>query len=189
MTLDRSGIRDVEDDTRPAKNPRARWSLWSRWWKVGESRAPRRTVVSASLTTTVALTVLVAVGMITDQTVLIPPLAATTAIITVTPGSPLAQPRHVLGGHLLSCLVCFTVLALGWHGPWAAAVACGAACGLGLLFKVAHPPAMATVVMIMLTEPRATLFTALLATGAALLVLVQLISSRLQREVYPTTWW
>ncbi|MFE4372992.1 HPP family protein [Streptomyces sp. NPDC056835] len=186
MTPNPSGTRETEDDTRPAKMPRARWA---RWWRVGEPRPPRRTVVSASVTTSVALTVLVAVGTLTHQTVLIPPLAATTAIVTATPGSPLAQPRHVLGGHLLSCLVCFTVLALGWHGPWAAALACGAACGLGLLFKVAHPPAMATVVMIMLTEPRATHFTALLATGATLLVLVQLVSSRLQREVYPTTWW
>jgi CBS-domain-containing membrane protein len=131
----------------------------------------------------------VLVGILLHQAVLIPPLAATTAIVTSTPGSPLAQPRHVIGGHMLSCLVCYAVLALGWHGPFAAAVACGVACGVVLLCKAAHPPAMATAVMIMVTEPHAAGFVPLLATGAALLVLVQLISSRLQREKYPTTWW
>ncbi|MFD3456132.1 HPP family protein [Streptomyces sp. NPDC058691] len=141
------------------------------------------------MTTSVGLTVLVAVGVLLHQTVLVPPLAATAAIVTATPASPLAQPRHVLGGHMLSCLVCFTVLAFGWRGPWAAAVACGIACGLVLVLKAAHPPAMATAVMIMLTHPPAHRFVPLLAAGLVLLIVVQTVSSRLQREVYPQTWW
>lgn len=48
---------------------------------------------------------------------------------------------------------------------------------------------MATAVMIMLTEPRADHFVPLLAAGASLLVLVQLVSSRVQHEEYPTSWW
>ncbi|MEV0037094.1 HPP family protein [Streptomyces sp. NPDC050804] len=150
---------------------------------------PGRTVAWAAGTTSVGLAVLVGVGALTHQTVLIPPLAATTAIVTATPDSPLAQPRHVIGGHMLACLVCFGVLALGWHGPWAAAVACGAACGLTLVLKAAHPPAMATAVTVMLTDPPAHRFVPLLAAGAVLLVLVQMVSSRLRRAVYPTSWW
>ncbi|WP_066956665.1 HPP family protein [Streptomyces lushanensis] len=146
-------------------------------------------VASAAVTTSFGLAVLVAVGTLTHQTVLIPPLAATTAIITATPESPLAQPRHVIGGHLLSCLVSFGILALGWHGPWAAAVACGAACAFALVVRASHPPAMATAVMIMLTDPPADRFVPLLTAGAVLLILVQMVSSRLQREVYPTAWW
>ncbi|SCF79095.1 HPP family protein [Streptomyces sp. MnatMP-M17] len=163
-----------------------------RFIRDGEGRkVPARPAraVSAAVTTSLGLAVLVAVGTLTHQTVLIPPLAATTAIITATPESPLAQPRHVIGGHLLSCLVSFGILALGWHGPWAAAVACGAACGFALVVKTAHPPAMATAVMIMLTGPPAGRFVPLLVVGAVLLVLVQMVSSRLRREVYPTSWW
>ncbi|MDX3072786.1 HPP family protein [Streptomyces sp. MI02-7b] len=164
-------------------------SVPARWWKTAEPRPARRTVVSAAVTTSVGLAVVVAAGTLLHQTVLVPPLAATAAIVTATPGSPLAQPRHVLGGHMLSCLVCFVVLALGWHGPWAAAAACGIACGLVLVLKAAHPPAMATAVMIMLTDPPAHRFVPLLAAGLALLVGVQMVSSRLRREVYPTAWW
>jgi CBS-domain-containing membrane protein len=160
-----------------------------RWRKPDEPRLPRRTVASAAITTSVGLAVLVAMGTLAHQSVLVPPLAATMAIVTATPDSPLAQPRHVIGGHMLSCLVCFTVLALGWHGPWAAVVACGIACGLVLILKAAHPPAMATAVMIMLTSPPADRFVPLLAAGAVLLVVVQMISARLQRGVYPTSWW
>ncbi|MGW5057321.1 HPP family protein [Streptomyces sp. NPDC004096] len=154
----------------------------------GASRLPPRTV-AAALTTSVGLAVLVALGALMHQTVLVPPLAATMAIVTATPESPLAQPRHIIGGHMLSCLVCFAVLTLGWRGPWAAVVACGVACGLVLVLRAAHPPAMATAVMIMLTEPRATRFVPLLAAGAALLVAVQMVSARLRREVYPVFWW
>lgn len=173
----------LDVSTHPPKRPPIRW------WKSDEPQLPPRTVASAAITTSVGLALLVAVGALTHQTVLVPPLAATMAIVTATPGSPLAQPRHVIGGHMLSCLVCFTVLALGWHGPWGAVVACGIACGLVLVLKAAHPPAMATAVMIMLTDPPATRFVPLLAAGAVLLVMVQMVSARLQREVYPTSWW
>ncbi|WP_369251686.1 HPP family protein [Streptomyces sp. R41] len=168
---------------RPAKRPAIRR------WKSDELRLPWRTVASAAITTSVGLAVLVAAGTLTHQTVLVPPLAATMAIVTATPDSPLAQPRHVIGGHMLSCLVCFAVLALGWHGPWAAAVACGIAYGLVLVLKAAHPPAMATAVMIMLTSPPAGRFVPLLAAGAVLLVVVQMVSARLQRGIYPISWW
>jgi CBS-domain-containing membrane protein len=150
---------------------------------------PHGKAVAAALTTSAGLAVLVTIGTYLHQTVLIPPLAATMAIVTATPDSPLAQPRHVLGGHMLSCLICFAVLAFGWHGPWAAVVACGIACALVHMLKATHPPALATSVMIMLAEPSARHFVPLLAAGAALLVCVQMVASRLQRQVYPVAWW
>ncbi|MEV7344148.1 HPP family protein [Streptomyces sp. NPDC093544] len=184
MASDAPEIPEVVDvHARPANHPA------NRWWKPDEPRSPRRTVASAAITTSVGLAVLAAVGSLTHQTALVPPLAATMAIVTATPHSPLAQPRHVIGGHMLSCLVAFAVLALGWRGPWAAAVACGIACGLVLILKTAHPPAMATAVMIMLTHPPLTPFVPLLAVGAVLLIAVQMVSARLQQEVYPTSWW
>lgn len=173
----------VDAPARPAKRSAIRR------WKPDEPGPPRSAVASAAITTSVGLALLVALGALAHQSVLIPPLAATMAIVTATPDSPLAQPRHVIGGHMLSCLVCFAVLALGWHGPWAAAVACGIACALVLVLKAAHPPAMATAVMIMLTSPPAGRFVSLLAAGALLLVVVQMVSARLQRGVYPTSWW
>ncbi|MEV6053446.1 HPP family protein [Streptomyces sp. NPDC052107] len=173
----------VDAPTRLAKRPPIRRRTPE------EARHPPRTVAAAAITTSVGLAMLVAVGALMHQTVLVPPLAATMAIVTATPGSPLAQPRHIIGGHMLSCLVCFAVLTFGWHGPWAAVVACGIACGLVLVLKAAHPPAMATAVMIMLTDPPATRFVPLLAAGAVLLVVVQMVSARLQREIYPTSWW
>jgi CBS-domain-containing membrane protein len=180
VTYDVPEMSEVVDvPVRPAKRS------WARWWKPDEPPVPGRTVASAAVTTSVGLAMLVAVGALTHQTVLVPPLAATTAIVTATPNSPLAQPRHVIGGHMLSCLVGFAVLALGWHGPWAAAVACGIACGLVLVLKAAHPPAMATTAMIMLTDPPADRFVPLLAAGTVLLVAVQMVSARLQREVTP----
>lgn len=184
MASDAPGMPEALDvSTRPPKRPPIRWR------KPDEPQLPPRAVASVAITTSVGLALLVAVGALTHQMVLVPPLAATMAIVTATPASPLAQPRHVIGGHMLSCLVCFTVLALGWHGPWAAVVASGIACGLVLALKAAHPPAMATAVMIMLTDPPATRFVPLLAAGAVLLVMVQMVSARLQREVYPTSWW
>ncbi|GAA3830355.1 HPP family protein [Streptomyces chiangmaiensis] len=183
MAYDVPGMPEAVDaPPRPTKrSPARRWTPDKPW-------LPPRSV-AAAITTSVGLAVLVGVGALMHQAVLVPPLAATMAIVTATPDSPLAQPRHIIGGHMVSCLVCFAVLTLGWHGPWAAVLACGIACGLVLVLRAAHPPAMATAVMIMLTEPRAPRFMALLAAGAVLLVAVQMVSARLRREVYPVFWW
>ncbi|MEU4098829.1 HPP family protein [Streptomyces sp. NPDC026673] len=183
MAAEAPGVAEDVAASRPAK-PTSK-----RRWKRDRPRLPPRTIAAAAVTTSAGLALLVALGALTHQTVLVPPLAATMAIVTATPESPLAQPRHVIGGHMLSCLVCFLVLALGWHGPWAAVVGSGIACGVVLVLKAAHPPAMATAVMIMLTDPPVTRFVPLLAAGAVLLVAVQMVSARLRREVYPTSWW
>ncbi|NEE22746.1 HPP family protein, partial [Streptomyces sp. SID7499] len=80
------------------------------------SKAPPRPALPfvsvATLGGTVALVLLVAIGYALDQTVLIPPLAASAALVFAAPTLPLAQPRNVIGGQLVSALVGFAVLAV-----------------------------------------------------------------------------
>lgn len=108
------------------------------------SKAPPRpslpSVSVATLGGTVALTLLVAVGYALDQTVLIPPLAASAALVFAAPTLPLAQPRNVIGGQLVSALVGFAVLAVAGSSVWASAVAGGLAIGAMALARTAHSP-------------------------------------------------
>jgi CBS-domain-containing membrane protein len=59
--------------------------------------------------------------------------------------SPLAQPRNLMGGHVLSALVGVTAFKLLGHQPWlASALAVATAIALMHLTKTLHPPGGAT---------------------------------------------
>ena len=100
-----------------------------------------------------ALATLAAVGMLTGLPLLFPPLAASMALIAAGSALPLAQPRNVIGGHVVSALVGFTAVALIGSGVAAAAVAGAAALGAMLLLRLSHSPAVGTAVIVGATAP------------------------------------
>ena len=80
-----------------------------------------------------------------DLVLLIGSFGATAVLIYGAIRSPLAQPRNVLGGHVLSA--CIGVTAYQWLGtyPWlAAAVAVSTSIALMHLTRTLHPPGGAT---------------------------------------------
>ncbi|WP_306323857.1 MULTISPECIES: HPP family protein [unclassified Streptomyces] len=158
------------------------------------SRAPARAAAPfigiATLGGVVALTLLVALGSALDQTVLIPPLAASAALVFAAPALPLAQPRSVIGGQLISAVVGFLVLPLGGSSFWSAAVAGGLAIGAMALARTPHSPAAATSVIVVLSEPDTVLFLSLLLLGTVVLVAVGIAAGRTGKTArYPTYWW
>ncbi|PYC66577.1 HPP family protein+B94, partial [Streptomyces tateyamensis] len=91
-----------------------------------------------------ALLLLVGVGVVLRQPLLIPPLAASAALVHGAPALPISQPRNLVGGQLLSAVTGYAVLAVTGRGPWGAALAGGLALGAMLLARVPHSPAAAT---------------------------------------------
>ena len=81
---------------------------------------------------------------------LMAPFGATTVLVFGVPQSPLAQPRNVICGHLLSAIigVCFAQY-VGVY-PWSMALATGLAIMVMLATKTTHPPAGADPMLIML---------------------------------------
>ncbi|WP_434096599.1 HPP family protein [Streptomyces nitrosporeus] len=158
------------------------------------SKAPARPalpVVSvATLGGVTALVALVALGVLLDQTVLIPPLAASAALVFAAPALPLAQPRSVIGGQLVSAVVGFVCLAVGGSSVWTSAVAGGLAIGAMALARTPHSPAAATAVIVVVTQPSTMLFLLLLLLATAVIVGVGILAGRSGRTPrYPTYWW
>ncbi|MET8508231.1 HPP family protein [Streptomyces sp. NPDC004787] len=150
---------------------------------------PRPRVLLASTAVSVtALLLLVAVGSALHQPLLIPPLAASMALVAGAPDLPLAQPRSVVGGQLLSALTGFAVLAVAGPGPWGAAVAGGLALGVMAAARTPHSPAAATAVIVALQHPPFVPFVALLALATVLLVATGLAGARLSGRRYPAYW-
>jgi predicted component of type VI protein secretion system len=103
-------------------------------------RPAARSVAMSTATSLTGLMALVVLGALTGQPLLIPPLAASMALIAAGTALPLAQPRNVIGGQLVSALVGFAVLGVVSHGVWAAGLAGGLALGAMLLLRVSHSP-------------------------------------------------
>ncbi|WP_030685031.1 HPP family protein [Streptomyces globisporus] len=148
---------------------------------------PRTALTSAGVSVT-ALLLLVALGTLLHQPLLIPPLAASMALVAGAPDLPLSQPRSVVGGQLLSALTGFAVLTVAGPGLWGAAVAGGLALGVMMLARTPHSPAAATAVIVALQDPPFRSFLGLLALASLLLVAVGLGAGRATGRAYPVYW-
>jgi len=157
------------------------------------SAAPPRPQSKSTLLSTLiilgALATLAAVGMLTGLPLLFPPLAASMALIAAGSALPLAQPRNVIGGHVVSALVGFTAVALIGSGVAAAAVAGAVALGAMLLLRLSHSPAVGTAVIVGATAPSAPVFLEVLVLAALILVAFGMVGARLEGKQYPVYWW
>ncbi|MEU9862442.1 HPP family protein [Streptomyces sp. NPDC047971] len=158
-------------------------------------RAPARPTPAAAFhsvsAATAVLLTLVAIGAALHEPVLIPPLAASAALVHAAPTLPLAQPRSVVVGHLLGAAVGYAALATGGSNAWVAAVAAGLALALTTFARTPHSAACATAVVIVLQTPEPTRFVPLLFGSTVLLVLTGYAGSRIRRGSprYPAYWW
>ena len=164
---------------------------WKKRWprSAAPARPTPRSTVIATLTILAALGTLAAVGGLTHLPLLFPPLAASMALIAAGTALPLAQPRNVLGGHVVSALVGFAAVALIGSGGWAAALAGACALGAMLVLRISHSPAVATAVIVGATDPSVLQLTELLVLAAVILVAFGIVGARLDGKKYPVYWW
>nr|WP_241726849.1 HPP family protein [Dietzia sp. SLG310A2-38A2] len=119
---------------------------------------------------------------------LIPPMAASMALIAGAPSLPLSQPRHVVGGQMVSATVGVTV-GLVSHSLWAAAAAGGLALGAMLLTRTSHSPAAATAVIGAMAAGGQVSLIVCAGLAAVVLVLFGLVRATFDRTTYPQYWW
>ncbi|MEV0977769.1 HPP family protein [Streptomyces sp. NPDC049915] len=158
----------------------------------GRAPAPagHRHALHATTSVISVLLLLAATGAVLHEPLLIPPLAASAALVHSTPQLPLAQPRSLIGGHLLSALGGYLVLACFGSSTWAAALAGGLALGTMMITRTPHSPAAATAVIVVLQSPAPLRFLTLLLTATLLLVSAGTITGLPKHAPrYPVYWW
>ncbi|MFI8521613.1 HPP family protein [Streptomyces sp. NPDC085481] len=158
-------------------------------------RAPARPAPGAALhgisAATAVLLGLVGIGAVLHEPVLIPPLAASAALVHNAPTLPLAQPRSVVVGHLLGAVAGYAALTVAGGGAWVAALAAGLTMALTTVARTPHAAGCATAVVIVLQAPQPLRFVPLLLGSTILLVLTGCAASRVRRGAprYPAYWW
>jgi len=132
----------------------------------------------------------------TDVLLLIGSFGASAVLIYGAIKSPLAQPRNLVGGHLISALIGVTVFYLLSSFPWlAVAVAVATSIAVMHATRTLHPPGGATALIFVMGSPKihhlGYLYVLMpVGAGVAVMLLVALLVNNLsRRRRYPEFWW
>lgn len=121
---------------------------------------------------------------------LMAPFGATCVLLFAAPGAPLAQPRNVIGGHLVATLVGLAVMNVAGAGPWQMAVGVGLAIALMQVSRAVHPPAGANPIVVLTAgiQDWSFVLTPVLAGSIILVLIAVLINNTGQQKHWPTYW-
>jgi CBS-domain-containing membrane protein len=126
----------------------------------------------------------------THTPLIMAPFGATCVLAYGVYDSPLAQPRNIIGGHIISTLIGLIILHTIGSNPIGMALGVSLAIAVMQLTKTVHPPAGADPLVVLAINPPVSFLITPVAIGAIILVIVALITNNLaaQRR-YPKYWW
>nr|WP_243360868.1 HPP family protein [Fundidesulfovibrio terrae] len=132
----------------------------------------------------------------TDMVLLIGSFAASCVLLYGAPRSPLAQPRNLLGGHVISALAGVAIRLLVPGPVWlAGALAVATAIAVMHITRTLHPPGGATAFIAVTGGPKIVALGyayALVPAGLGaliLLVVAVMVNNLAKGRRYPEYWW
>jgi CBS-domain-containing membrane protein len=118
------------------------------------------------------------------------PFATSIVLVMGSPEIEAAQPRALIGGHLVATAVGLLVVKLFGPGALAAAFAVGLAMVAMHATRSFHPPAGIDPLVVVVNDPSWSFLVAPVAVGAGLLVAVAFLWHNLfRRGSWPARWW
>jgi CBS-domain-containing membrane protein len=118
------------------------------------------------------------------------PFATSIVMVMGAPEVKAAQPRALVGGHLVSAAVGLVVVKLLGPQPWAAAVAVGLAMIAMHATDTFHPPAGINPLLIVVNDRSWSFFVIPVAVGVAILVAFAFLwHNSTRRGSWPERWW
>jgi CBS-domain-containing membrane protein len=117
------------------------------------------------------------------------PFASSIVMVMGTPDSPPAQPRPLIGGHVVCTLVGLIILEVAGPSPWAAAVAVGLSMIAMHVTRTFHPPAGVDPVIVVANAMPWSFVVAPVGAGAVMLAVFAYCWHNLFRHhVWPQRW-
>jgi CBS-domain-containing membrane protein len=118
------------------------------------------------------------------------PFATSIVLVMGSPEIDAAQPRALIGGHLVATAVGLLVVKAAGPGPWVAALAVGLAMATMHLTRTFHPPAGIDPLVVVVNDMPWTFLLAPVAVGACALAAMTWTWHRLLRQsAWPLRWW
>ena len=128
-------------------------------------------------------------AVVTDHPLMMIPFATSIVLVMGTPEAVPAQPRALIGGHLVATLAGLLVVKLAGPSAWAAALAVGLAIAAMQLTGTFHPPAGIDALIVVAYGVSWTFLVVPVAAGAVLLALCAFAwHSLVARAPWPQRW-
>lgn len=138
---------------------------------------------------TLATAALALIGDWQNVAMILGSFGASCLLIFAYPESPFAQPRNIVGGHVITTFTGLAFMSLFGVTWWSMSLAVGTAIALMLLFRVPHPPAGSNPLIVMLGGVSWKFLVTPTLVGAIALVVVALIYNNIGRNRhYPRYW-
>jgi CBS-domain-containing membrane protein len=137
----------------PAANALQSFILRLKGGRAAPPRADFRDIAWSGLGGMVAIGLVALLTLKTGVPAVMAPLGASCFLVFAAPDSPFAQPRNVIGGHLVSSLVGLLLYAALGSGWWVMALAVGLAIIAMQLSRTGHPPAGADPLVVLAIHP------------------------------------
>jgi CBS-domain-containing membrane protein len=148
-----------------------------------------RRTLATSIGGGLGISLMVALATLSGLPLQAVPFTTSVVLVMAAPDSPQAQPRNILGGHVLSALAGLGVwLALG-ESPWAAGLAVAIAIAAMQLTRTLHPPAGIHALLFVTMKLSWVFVLVPVALGAVILVGFAFAYHRLTRAPWPRSWW
>ena len=116
---------------------------------------------------------------------LIPPFGASMVLVMAVHESPLAKPKNILLGHILSALSGVIILYLIGDNFLALGIAVALAVFVMIVTDTIHPPAGANPIIVILTGQGISFVLFPVAVGAFMLVIFAYLYNKLLKRDYP----
>ena len=116
---------------------------------------------------------------------LIPPFGASMVLVMAVHESPLAKPKNILLGHILSALSGVIILYLIGDNFLALGIAVALAVFVMIVTNTIHPPAGANPIIVILTGQGISFVLFPVAVGAFMLVVFAYLYNKLLKRNYP----
>lgn len=122
--------------------------------------------------------------------ILFAPLGASAVLAFAVFEAPLAQPRNIIGGHVISAATGMAFLVMFGNVWWAIPFAVATAIAAMMLSKTVHPPAGANPILVIMAGAKWGFILETVIPGAVILTLCALIFNNVAGgRKYPTYWW
>jgi len=150
---------------------------------------PLRFILSSFLGATIAIAITGGLSALSGVPWLMAPFGASCVLAIGLPDSPLAQPRAIVGGHLVSTMIGLAAGALLGDGWMVCALAVGLALAAMQLTRTVHAPAGADpLVVIMAHAPVSYLVAPVLAGSLVIVFSAWCVNNLRTARSYPRYW-
>ena len=117
---------------------------------------------------------------------LIPPFGASLVLVMSVHESPLAQPKNIFFGHVLSGLSGLLIMTLIGSNIYCLGLGVGLAIFAMMITNTVHPPAGGNPLIVILGDQTLSFILMPLAAGSIIIILFAVIYNRIFRRTYPS---